>query len=287
MKSLLAILTFGAALAQSPSPPPEETAPPEVDAALRARITQFYQAHVDGKYRLAEQVVAEENKDHFYAAPKPKYDSFEVIRINYKDNFTKAIAVVATEMDWVIRGQKRKMKVPQPTQWKLVDGQWFWYLEPIKEAPTPFGTMHFDSKAPDAPSGASPRGGLPADPAVLAARILSQVVAEKEEVQLSSYENSSDEVRIINKMPGPITLRVDVDGAFAGFSAKLDKERVEAGQSAILKLVCEPKDKVPKPTLTARIYVEPIAKILPVKVTFAVLPEVQKLLPKQPGKSEQ
>ena len=40
----------------------------EMDEALRARIHKFYQAHVDAKYRIADQVVAEDSKDLFFAA---------------------------------------------------------------------------------------------------------------------------------------------------------------------------------------------------------------------------
>ncbi len=69
-------------------------APPEVDAALRARISKFYQAHVDGKYRLAEPLVAEDTKDFFYQANKPHYLSFGITRIDYSDNFTKAKATI-------------------------------------------------------------------------------------------------------------------------------------------------------------------------------------------------
>jgi hypothetical protein len=58
-----------------------QKAPPEVDEALRARVTKFYQAHVDGKYRLADEVVAEDSKDAFFEARKPRYRKFELSRI--------------------------------------------------------------------------------------------------------------------------------------------------------------------------------------------------------------
>jgi hypothetical protein len=35
-------------------------APPTVDAALRARISKFYQLHVESKFRQAEALVAED-----------------------------------------------------------------------------------------------------------------------------------------------------------------------------------------------------------------------------------
>ena len=47
-----------------------EKAPPEVDNALRERVSKFFQAHVDGKFRLAEEVIAEDSKDFFYNMEK-------------------------------------------------------------------------------------------------------------------------------------------------------------------------------------------------------------------------
>jgi len=41
-------------------------APPDVDDALRTRITAFYQAQVEGKPRRVEPMVAEDSKDFFY-----------------------------------------------------------------------------------------------------------------------------------------------------------------------------------------------------------------------------
>ena len=50
------------------SAPPAEASPPEVEQALCARIGEFYQDQVGGKFRQAEALVAEETKDYFYSA---------------------------------------------------------------------------------------------------------------------------------------------------------------------------------------------------------------------------
>ena len=54
------------------------SASPEVDQAPCARLSEFYQDHVDGKFRHAEAVVAEETKDYFYSTSKPRYLSYEI-----------------------------------------------------------------------------------------------------------------------------------------------------------------------------------------------------------------
>src|SRR6478672_5762666 len=71
---------------------------PPVDEALRMRITKFFQYHVDAKFRQAESLVAEDSKDFFYSANKPKYMGFEIKNIVYTDDFHKAKAVVVTQM---------------------------------------------------------------------------------------------------------------------------------------------------------------------------------------------
>lgn len=251
-------------------------APPEIDAALRARITQFYQAHVDAKYRVADQVVAEDSKDAYFAAAKPKYLTFQILKITYSDRFTKAESLVSCEAEWVFHGKRSTVKLPATSLWKIENGQWFWYVLPATERQTPFGTMHYNSGAP-----AETRPALPADPEVLAKQILSSVRTDKKSLTLSSYEPSSGEVTITNGMQGSIALRADIDGRFPGLSFKLSKTELKAGETATLRITCEPKDRVAKPTLTARIYVEPISQIIPIQLTFAIPPEIEKLIPKE------
>ena len=65
-----------------------------VDEALRARIGKFYQAHVDGKFRSAEQYVAEDSKDFFFEMEKQRYLSFREPEISYSDHFTKAKVIM-------------------------------------------------------------------------------------------------------------------------------------------------------------------------------------------------
>lgn len=280
MIRLSLMILFACALVAQDNKVTSEQAPPEVDAALRARIRQFYQAHVDGKYRVADQVVAEDAKDAFFAASKPRYLGFDIIRINYSENFTKAEAVVSCLADWYMRGSKMKVNIPGTSLWKVVDGEWFWYVQPVTERNTPFGVMHYNNGAKEGEPPA-PAAAIPGDPLVLAQRILNSVKTDKTQLMLSSYQASSGEVKIINGMQGPISLRVDIDGKLDGMSFRLDKTDVKAGDAATLKIEYNPKDKVPKPTLTARVYVEPTNQVLPVQLFFAIPPEIEKQIPKE------
>src|SRR4051812_28037877 len=76
-----------------PAPKP----PKAVDAALRARIKEFYQYHVTEEYRKAEKLVAQDSQNIYYVASKPRYLNFDIKTIEYLDNFKKAKVSVLCE----------------------------------------------------------------------------------------------------------------------------------------------------------------------------------------------
>src|SRR5262249_13083166 len=138
----IAALLAAASFAQNPADLFEK-APPAVDEALHARVREFYQLHVDKKFRQAERLVADDTKDLFYAMEKPNYYSFEIRRIEYSDNFTKAKVLTVCEMTILVVGFADKpVKVPIPSRWKLVDGHWYWYVDQEELKETPFGVVN-------------------------------------------------------------------------------------------------------------------------------------------------
>jgi hypothetical protein len=249
--------------------------PPEVDAALRARITQFYQAHVDGKFRVADQVVAEDSKDAYFAAAKPRYLGFEIVRIKYSDDFTKAEAVVSCKSEWFFHGKKMPVNLPATSTWKIENGLWWWYVVPSNARETPFGTMHFNGGKTEE------KGAIPGDPQVLAQQILQSVQVDKKVLSLSGYEPSKSELKITNGMQGSISLRADINGRFPGLTFTLGKTELKAGESTVLTISYEPKNRDPKPSLTAQIYVEPTNQVIPIQLTFSIPPELEKQIPKE------
>lgn len=261
----------GVLCAQAPSDLFEQ-APPPVDEALRARVAKFYQAHVDGKFRLADQYVAEESKDDFFAMDKPRYRAFEIIKITYSDQFRKARVLTTCDSEMFAGASKIPVKVPIVSLWKLIGGEWFWYLEPRPEViETPFGKM--TSAKPQA--GSAP----PAKPIPDVASILKQVKVEPTEVRLSSYEPAAGEVTVSNQMPGNISVSLSYNG-FPGFKASLSRDKLGPGETAKILLECKPADRAPKPTLVLRVQIEPTGQVVPVRVTFSVPPEIEKKIPK-------
>jgi hypothetical protein len=273
---LVAAAVIGvSAFAQQPATDLFDKAPPAVDEALRARVRQFFQAHVDGRFRLADEVVAEDSKDTYFAMEKSRYISFEIIKISYSESFTKAAVVTALEMDWRSpRIGVMRVKPPMTSQWKLENGQWCWYVEQSKNWDTPFGKM---SPGPDPTPGVRVPGGWKG---VELEAVRQGVKVDRRGIRLSSYERSTDQITLTNTMPGTVNLGLQI-ARMAGLSASLDKNELKQGETATLRFDYEPADKSPKPTLQCYVHVQQTGQNIPVMLIFAIPPEIEKLIPKK------
>jgi len=239
-----------------------EKAPADVDAALRDRITRFYQAHVDRKLiRQADQYVAEDTKDFFFESNKPSYLEFKIDKITYSDNFTKAKAIVNCKMVVNMPGfANTPMTVPAPSTWKIENGQWVWYVDHKLGRETPFGRM---KPVDGAPSG----GSLPSLASGPDIRSLwKSVRADKDSVELSAGKESG-EVIISSKMPGAISLRLDYPKT-PGLEVALDRTELKTGEQARISLRFQPQKKPFVKTVQVRVVVEPTNQLIPITVTI-------------------
>jgi hypothetical protein len=242
-----------------------QKAPPEVDQALRERVTAFLQAHVDGKFRIADQFVAEESKDAFFESHKRRYRDFEIAKVTYSEQYAKAVvlAVCGTEMQLPTSSQPIPVKMPLTMYWKVLDGKWFWYLPPAPSTyDTPFGKM---KPGPDAPPGAANQtapGGFGQAPSL--AQLSRLAVIDKTEVALTPA-NPSTTVTLTNKLPG--RLGVQIDGtAPVGLDATLDRTELNNGESAKLTLKLVDVTKLSDPPYTIHLRVDPINEVFAIKI---------------------
>ena len=238
-------------------------APPDVDEALRARISKFYQAQVDGHPRQSEQYIAEDSKDYFFEMRKPRILGFEIKQIDYSDNFTKATVVTTAQMFMKFPGfDKKPLAMPVRTLWKVVDGQWFWYIDPETVNDTPFGKSSSSGPAtgaggilPDMSQGPNPES------------LYKQVRADKQSVRLKQGEASSDQVTFSSRLPGVVTLRLQANDV-PGVEMKLDRTQLKPGESATLSFHAEPRPGVSRGGFTAVVVVVPINLAIPIHVAF-------------------
>ncbi|HUS06333.1 MAG TPA: hypothetical protein VMZ52_08560 [Bryobacteraceae bacterium] len=246
-----------------------QKAPPAVDAALRERVAKFFQAHVDGKFRAADEMVAEDSKDVFFAMEKTRYLSYELVGIKYSENFTKATVITALEMKArSARFGNMNVKPPLTSLWKFEKGDWYWYVIPRKEWETPFGVM---KKGPDGVAGAPaapPPSLLDAFKGVSVDQVLRQVKVSTQEIRLSSSEPGEGAVTVENNMPGPISLKLD-QPSLKGLAASLDKTQLGSKESARVVIKYSPATKEAKTATVLNLEVSPTGQIIPLRITFA------------------
>jgi hypothetical protein len=275
MRFTIATLILACASASAESPTAVfDKAPPQVEKALRERIDKFFQAHIEGKFRLAEQVVHEDSQDIFYNAQKQKYISYEIVKIDYAENFTKATVVTAVEMDWqTARLGRIRVKPPLKTLWKVDGGQWWWYAVPQKDWDTPFGRM--------TPGGEPTKTAVPQWTLQDPTRVLKQVEVSKHDIKLSSFEKSEDFAEIRNGMPGNLTLEIHKQSHAPGLDVKLSKTSLASGETARVTFTYNPADRTPKPTQVVEVRAVETNQVYAFNITFAVPPEMEKYLPKK------
>jgi hypothetical protein len=248
------------------------SAPPEVDKALRERVAGFYQAYVDGKFRVAEQFVAEDTKDAHYNQEKTKIRGFEIVKISWDDSFKKAAVVTTVHTNLQMRGQNIPASAPMTTRWKLEDGKWCYFVDPALGRLTPAGTMK---------PGPGNREGMKVedmlrDPGV----ILNQVKMSKDRFLLRSWEKSADTVVLTNGMPGAITIELQLE-TIKGLTSRIETKELGPGGTSKIELIYDPQDTAAKPTLRASIKIDPFGRTLVLPVIFDVPDDVKKNLPKQ------
>ncbi len=105
---------------------------PPAEAALRARVVQFYQFHIDGKYPRAYEYVALESRARFYASQKPRLVSFKITHVEFsKNDSTQALVVIESQQRIFPPDRPAFVaeRVPITTWWSFEDGEWAWYRE--------------------------------------------------------------------------------------------------------------------------------------------------------------
>jgi hypothetical protein len=228
--SLLTLAT--AALWAQPAAQKGPVPPPDVDKALRARINEFCELHKQGKFRQAEQMVADDTKDYFYNAGKPHYLSYEIQSITYNQDFTKATAIVMCEQVLPALGfQSQSVKMLTPFNWKIENGQWMWYLSRDALLFTPFGKLS-DSPHTEGTS-TQPAPAAPPGPPVIPTSVeqfFSMIKADK--TALSLKPGASDQVVIANGTPGLVSLVIVQQ--VPGVEAKLDSVDIPSRGKAVL-----------------------------------------------------
>ncbi|HTT64476.1 MAG TPA: hypothetical protein VMG35_21640 [Bryobacteraceae bacterium] len=274
LRAVLLVLTAAAVFGQNPPAVPEKAAeeasgkaPADVDAALRARVSQFYQLEVEQKFSQALALVADDTKDLFIAANKPPYHSYQIESITYSDDFTKAEVMALVTRMLPIQGF---MGHPLPTKvnsrWKLEKGLWCYYIDPARDIHvSPFRTFEPPGMGAPSPGGSAAPAPPPRRGNIPNTRTLT---VDKSGVELKRSTASVAHVEILNPAPWPAVVTF-ADPKVAGLTLKLQPMNIQAGGKADLSIGWSGEAKVPKLPVTIFLSVKQTNQSIPIRVTFA------------------
>jgi hypothetical protein len=264
------LLVPAAAFAQTPA----SAAPPEVEQALRARVTEFFQDFVDSKFRQAINLVAEDTQDEYFAASKAEIKEFKIDGVTFSSDFTKADVALTVKQVWKMKAegfvQDTVVDSPWSTSWKIENGKWV-YTHQIQPNGwvTPMGPSDGFHK-PDGTT-AIPKKLDDATLAKEAQRILHQSGIDKNEVTLSPDKLSSATVTFHNAAPGSVSVSVEgLPRGLPGLTAKFDKKDLNSGQDAVLEISYDPmaSEQPPPTSVTIALEVAPFGQYVPILVMF-------------------
>ncbi len=268
---LLATMGFGLRAQETPNL--FQSAAPEVDQALRKRVSEFYKLLEEGRFRQTDAYLAEDAKDVYYEQEKKRIRGHEIVRINWADGFKKAVVVTVLQTDVVMRGNTMAVGAPIATRWRLEADKWVMYFETTGGKPSPFGSL---KAGPNQTKGLTSEE-LIKNPSV----IFNQITVEKDVARLKSYEKSSDSILVSNGMPGGITVLFVPNLVIPGFKYRVEKQELGAGEKTKIVFEYDPGvDLSAKTTITGQIRIEPFSKAYPIAVMFEVPESVKKQLPK-------
>jgi hypothetical protein len=212
------------AWAQQPSP-----AAAEAEAALRARVDQFYQLQIDKKYRQAEAFVAEDTKDDYYNSSKSRIKTESIEKIELLDDNSRAKVTVKRKVVVATPLGDQDFDMLAPSTWKLENGQWVWYIDHNAPIQTPFGPI---ARLP-VDSAKGPVGQPPSPGKVDVATLMKQISVDTTAVVLNSVKREQT-VTISNDLPGAIHLDLRKP-QLEGVTVELEKMDLKSGEKGAIR----------------------------------------------------
>jgi hypothetical protein len=250
------------AAAQDPGWVSAHKAPEGTNEALRARVSAFYQAFVEGKFRKADEYVAEDSKETFFAMEKKPYKAFEVMDLYYTPDFTtaKVITKVTTELH-TPRINNMQMQPVVQTFWKKENGTWSWFQPTgTRTMDTPFGKMTF---GPPTNSGPTILG----QKRVSVEEVLQKITIDTETVRISPSRGGTQTTTITSNLGGNVTLVIEPFSPVPGLAISADRNKIAAGEKATVTFGYKPGGQTP-PYLEVNLFIPETGQRFPVRVNF-------------------
>lgn len=267
-------LVLVAALAVAGSPASAQLArkaPPEIDDALRSRVSAFYAHFQKGEFREAESYVDEESKDVFYGAKKNRIINFEIRTVEYAEDFRSANVLVACETIVPMLGSK-PLAVPLASDWRYSEDGWMMHLkDPGEErekyavAGSPFGQMQFSQELPE-PGQLSTQQQQVRMPTIESLADMYHVSATNVQFR-SSTAPTSRSIRIENKSAGKMSVEI-ASTPVPGLTWELDTADIEPRGAATLTITYDPTERQLQGRRRVDLLLMPISQTVTVFLDF-------------------
>jgi hypothetical protein len=245
---------------------------PANEALLLERVEQFWKAFEEKKYRKADALVLEDDKDAFFVWPKKEIFNLGKSEVRMVNDGKMAQVLTTLETDEFMVGIG-KMRIPRQilTHWKFVDDNWWWFQPETSIIEGPFGKWDYGRKAGDGS----------AQPVSVAAAISmgpkfeelqKMVTPDKTQIRFDFKKGGTETIEFSNKMPGAVKLILDTP-PFSEFDIKVDPVEIPREASGVVIVKYTPgKEDSPLPvrpgTYDLRITVAQTGKTHVIRVTL-------------------
>ena len=258
---LVVFVLLPAAWSQKPFP----KAPPGVEEALRARVSEYYTLFGQSKFRQAEALVTEESKDTFYTMNKSRHMGFAIKGVTFTDDVKGARVLVTLMMIIPMMGSK-PLPFPVSTQWRLVDGEWYAHIPQFKPGDvvkTPFGlkTVVEREYVPRTPIETEPR------PDLKSVGRMFRLDRNTLEFPASAPGPVTETISLENRSRGELTIR-NLSKGINGVETELKPASIPPGETGDLTFTYRPAVRELRRKFRMRFVIEPIARRFTVKLNF-------------------
>jgi hypothetical protein len=273
----ITIVFWAAALVSFAQTPPASPSP-EVDQALRSRVTAFFQYEKEGNFRKAYDLVAEESKDYYFSVSKQKGLPFSIDDVRYADNFSIATVKATVTKQMGLSGQQVEVPSVVTALWKLEKGEWVWYHDPSKDVlltivgalPTAGLTagatpLAGDSQSPN--SSALPKDLSPRAAVAAAAKLTEKATIDKPSITFTLGKEGAEVITFHNQNSGQVRVSVGVRGSTDSVTVQPVDTLLTASAELPVNVVYKPTGDVPRQTMIEFV-VQPFDSVYRVPVKF-------------------
>ncbi len=214
----------------------------EREAALKQRVSKFWDGFVAAKYRQSDALVSEESKDAFFSWPKKQIKGYKIDQIFYADGGKAAKVVTLVDTTMAMMGVGA-MEIKQPIEawWREEADGWYWFQPKNETRSTPFGTM--ESNPASGSAALIPTGQINMNPDLK--KLMSLVRPDRQQVEFTQGVAGVETVKFKNGMEGTVLLAMDTPPG-EDVTFELSSLKIARDGEAILKISYKPSAKPAK-----------------------------------------